>query len=157
MTSDSYGRLWGEFASLLGTLKELNAHALETTGVRCEQAGAHVLYRLELLGPVRLTELAQALGLDPSSVSRQVTALERAGLVTREKDPTDLRATRLLLTAKGNDVVAVVRAAREQALERLTPQWTSEDVDDLTHRLARLNSDLNAHRDLLDARQENAS
>jgi DNA-binding MarR family transcriptional regulator len=153
---DSYSRLWGEFVSLLHGLKDLNAQALDATGVRCEQAGAHVLGKLELLGPVRLTELAHALGLDPSSVSRQVTALERSGWVAREKDPVDQRAQRLELTPKGRRVVDVVRQARHEALERLTPGWSPDDLDDLASRLARLNTDLNTHRDLLGARQETA-
>ncbi len=153
---DSYGRLWGEFISLLHGLKDLNVHALEVTGVRCEQAGAHVLGKLEMLGPVRLTELAHALGLDPSSVSRQVTALERSGWVARAKDPVDQRAQRLELTPEGRQVVEAVRFARHEALERLTPGWSADDLDDLTSRLARLNTDLNTHRELLGARQETA-
>ena len=153
---DSYARLWGEFSSLLRGLKELNAHALETTGVRCEQAAAHVLGRLELLGPVRLTELAHALGLDPSSVSRQVSSLERSGWVVREKDPADQRAQRLELTPTGGQVVATVRAARERALQTLTPSWSTQDLDDLSSCLARLNTDLDAHRELLSERQETA-
>jgi DNA-binding MarR family transcriptional regulator len=153
---DSYTQLWGEFALLLRGLKDINGHVLEATGVRCEQAGAHVLGRLDLLGPVRLTELAHALGLDPSSVSRQVTALERFGLVAREKDPADQRAQRLHLTDKGSDIVAVLRRARAEALERMTPGWSAQDIDDLTDRLARLNHELEVNRDLLDAQQETA-
>jgi DNA-binding MarR family transcriptional regulator len=153
---NSYARLWGEFSSLVRGLKDLNTHALEDTGVRCELAGAHVLGRLELLGPVRLTDLAHALGLDPSSVSRQVSALERAGWVAREKDPTDLRAQRLHLTEAGNELIAGIRRSRAAALEQLTPEWSAGDIDDLTDRLARLNHDLEAHRELLAARQETA-
>lgn len=153
---NSYARLWGEFSLLLRGLKDLNAQALEDTGVRCELAGAHVLGRLELLGPVRLTDLAHALGLDPSSVSRQVSTLERAGWVAREKDPTDLRAQRLHLTEAGNDLIAGIRRSRAEALQRLTPEWSAGDIDDLTDRLARLNHDLEAHRELLAARQETA-
>lgn len=153
---DSYAALWSEFASLLHGLKDLNAYSLETSGIRCEQAGAHVLGRLALLGPVRLTELAHALGLDPSSVSRQVTALERSGWVVREKDPQDQRAQRLELTDKGRVVVGLLREARQQALRELTPDWSEQDITDLTSRLARLNTDLIAHRDLLGARQETA-
>ncbi|MGB8650876.1 MAG: MarR family transcriptional regulator [Mycobacteriales bacterium] len=153
---DKHARLWGEFASLLRGLKDLNAHVLETAGVRCEIAGAAVLGRLELLGPVRLTSLAESLGLDPSSVSRQVSALERAGWVAREKDPHDLRAQQLHLTDAGQAVVAEIRRARADALKRLTPGWSPADIDDLTDRLARLNTDLAANRHLLDARQESA-
>ena len=153
---DNHARLWGEFSSLLRGLKDLNAHALESAGVRCELAGAAVLGRLELLGPVRLTELAGALGLDPSSVSRQVTSLERSGWVAREKDPDDQRAQRLHLTARGCEVVAVLRKARVEALARVTPDWTTDDLDALTDRLARLNNDLETNRHRLDARLENA-
>lgn len=154
--ADSYTRLWSEFAALLTGMKNVNGHALEITGVRCEQAGAAVLGRLKVLGPVRLTDLANALGLDPSSVSRQVTALERAGWIAREKDPVDQRAQRLQLTDKGREVVAAVQRAREQALEQLTPDWSAQDIDDLASRLARLNHDLETHRGLLSARQETA-
>jgi DNA-binding MarR family transcriptional regulator len=155
MTS-GYQDLLSEFASLLHGLKELNAHTLETSGIRCEQAGAHVLGRLDALGPVRLTDLAAALGLDPSSVSRQVTALERSGWIVRERDPHDQRAQRLNLTAKGRDVVALLREARHDALRRLTPDWSDQDINDLTSRLARLNTDLTTHRDRLGVRQETA-
>lgn len=148
---DSHARLWAEFASLLRGLKDLNTHVLETAGVRCEVAGAHALSRLGLLGPVRLTELSTSLGLDPSSVSRQVTALERSGWVTREEDPDDGRATRLRLTEAGNEVVEVLRKARAEALARLTPDWTDGDLDGLVDRLARLNHDLEANRPLLSA------
>ena len=153
---ESHARLWAEFSSLLRGLKDLNAHALETAGVRCELAGAAVLGRLELLGPVRLTDLAGALGLDPSSVSRQVTALERSGWVARHKDPDDQRAQRLHLTDRGSDVVAVLRKARVEALARITPGWTDDDIDALTDRLALLNTDLETNRARLDTRLENA-
>jgi DNA-binding MarR family transcriptional regulator len=153
---ESHAQLWGEFAVLLRGMKEINAHVIEATDVRCEQAGAAVLGRLDLLGPVRLTDLAHALGLDPSSVSRQVTALERRGWVARQKDPADLRAQRLHLTDRGVDVVSELRQARAEALAQLTPHWTTEELDDLAGRLARLNHDLEAHRELLVARQESA-
>jgi DNA-binding MarR family transcriptional regulator len=151
---ESHAQLWGEFAALLRGMKEINAHSIEITGARCEQAGAAVLGRLDLLGPVRLTDLAHALGLDPSSVSRQVTALERLGWVAREKDPSDLRAQRLHLTERGTGVVSDLRQARAEALAQLTPHWTTAELDDLTDRLARLNHDLEAHRELLAARLE---
>lgn len=149
-------RLWGELASLLRGLKELNAQVLEQSGVRCEVAGAQVLGRLDQLGPVRLTELACALGLDPSSVSRQVSGLERSGWVSREEDPSDGRATRLRLTPSGADVVAVLREARAEALARVTPEWTPDDLDELADRLARLNHDIEAGRVLLAGRLEHA-
>lgn len=153
---DSHALLWGEIASLVRGLKDLNNHAIAASGLRLEVAGVHVIGRLATLGPVRLTELAGALGLDPSSVSRQVSAVERAGYVRREADPDDGRATRLVLTDKGHQAAASVQEKRAQALKVLTPGWSDSDHEELAALLARLNHDVAAHVHLLDAVLENA-
>lgn len=153
---NSHAHLWGECLSLLRGMKDLSAQTIAASGVRIELAGAHLLSRLADLGPVRLTELAGALGLDPSSVSRQVTALERSGWLAREDDPTDRRATRLTLTSAGRDVVDALAHARTKALARLTPDWSDADLDALAATLARLNHDLTTNRALLDVALENA-
>lgn len=152
----SHVRLWGEFVTLLRGMKDLSAHAIAGSGVRIELAGAHLLGRITELEPVRLTELAAGMGLDPSSVSRQVTALERSGWVLREEDPTDRRASRLVLTDAGRDVVAALAVARAEALARLTPTWSDAELDALAAGLARLNHDLSTHRAQLDVALENA-
>jgi DNA-binding MarR family transcriptional regulator len=152
----SHAHLWAEFASLLRGLKELNGHVMGRAGVPCEASGAAVLVRLELLGPVRLTGLAQDLGLDPSSVSRQVSALERSGWVARGDDPDDRRAQQLRLTPEGLEAVHRLRAERAAVLARLTPDWSEADLAELISLLARLNHDITANRDLLGARLENA-
>ena len=153
---DSHARLWGEISSLVRGLKDLNAAAIDATGLRLEPAGVHVLGRLALLGPVRLTELAAALGLDPSSVSRQVSAAEKGGYVRREPDPSDGRATQLVLTPKGASAAASVQEKRAQALKVLTPDWSDSDSEELAALLARLNNDLAANAHLLDAVLESA-
>lgn len=142
----SHERLFGEFVVLVRGLKEINNEAIASTGERVEVAGSALLSRLELLGPSRLTELAAALGLDPSSVSRQVAAVERAGWVAREPDPSDGRASRLLLTPSGQDLVRRLRAARAEILARLTPGWTDAELDGLADTLSRLNTDLARER-----------
>lgn len=153
---DSYGTLWGEFVTLLRGMKDLSAHAIAGSGVRIELAGAHLLSRIAELEPVRLTDLATGVGLDPSSVSRQVTALERSGWVAREEDPTDRRASRLTVTSAGREVVAALALARTRALARLTPHWSDAELDALAATLARFNHDLATHRAHLAAALENA-
>src|SRR3954447_1504520 len=153
---DSAAHLWSEIVGLIRGLKDLNASAIDAAGLRLEPAGVHVLNRLALLGPVRLTDLATALGLDPSSVSRQVTAVERAGYVRREADPADGRATRLVLTDRGREAADSVQEKRAQALKVLTPGWSDHDHEELAALLARLNHDLAANGHLLVAALENA-
>jgi DNA-binding MarR family transcriptional regulator len=153
---DAYARLAGELTSLLRAMKELYAQVVEESDLPVELAGTFVLARLAVLGPVRLTQLAMELGLDPSSVSRQVSTLERHGLVTKERDPSDLRAQELALTERGVAAVESLRRARAQALERLLPDWSPSELDHLTASLGRLNTDLAARRETPRVRQETA-
>ncbi len=60
--------------------------------------------------PVRVAELSRLLQLDPGTLSPLLKRLERAGLLTRGKDPTDDRALAVDLTDEG-------RALRERALD----------------------------------------
>jgi DNA-binding MarR family transcriptional regulator len=50
----------------------------------------------------RSSDLAARAGLDPSTVSRAVAGLVTQGLVTREADPHDGRATLLVVTPAGH-------------------------------------------------------
>src|SRR4051794_21746858 len=64
-----------------------------------EWSGHLVLRVLGQAGPCRSGSIAEALTADPSTVSRQVAALVREGLVERRADPGDGRACVLALTA----------------------------------------------------------
>ncbi len=154
---DEYGRLAMELTTLLRGMKELHTRVVEQSDLPCEVAGTFVLGRLAVLGPVRLTQLARELGLDPSSVSRQVSSLERHGLVAKEQDPDDLRAQQLVLTPKGEQAVATLRQARAKELARLLPAWQQTELDGLTALLERLNNDIAAQRETPgSSRQESA-
>jgi MarR family transcriptional regulator, organic hydroperoxide resistance regulator len=59
--------------------------------------------------PLRVSELAGLLQLDPGTLSPLLKRLEVAGYLRREKDPNDERALAVVLTDKG-------RALREDAL-----------------------------------------
>jgi DNA-binding MarR family transcriptional regulator len=153
---DRYQRLAGELTLLLRGMKALHAHVVEEADLPCELAGTYVLGRLAALGPVRLTRLAQELGLDPSSVSRHVSSLERNGLVTRERDPHDLRAHQLVLTESGERAVADLHTARARAVRDRLPDWTAREIDELTAVLSRLNTQLAARPDPRRASKESA-
>ena len=62
--------------------------------------------------PLRMREIARALGCDPSNVTLLGDKLEQAGLVTRQPHPDDRRSRMLTLTAAG-------RQLRGQLLARL--------------------------------------
>lgn len=65
----------------------------------------------------RLSELANFTGITAQSMSELVDDLERMGYVERRPDPTDRRAKRIYLTARGRDNVQVGAAAAWEADE----------------------------------------
>lgn len=108
------------------------------TGIRVDAAGAVILARLDPEPGVRLSELAAGLGLDLSTVSRQIPPLEDAGFVTRRPDPDDRRASLVHLTPAGVDASRRIAAYRTRLVSQLVADWTAADVDHLAALLDRL-------------------
>jgi len=52
-------------------------------------------------GARRMTDLAEAVVLSKSGLTSVVDRMERAGLIERQADPRDRRATRVVLTSEG--------------------------------------------------------
>ncbi|HEX7160055.1 MAG TPA: MarR family transcriptional regulator, partial [Trebonia sp.] len=67
-------------------------------------------------GPLGLTELTELEGLNPTMLSRVVKALDERGLIRRMQDPGDLRAARVAVTPKGEQVQQRVREHRTKVL-----------------------------------------
>lgn len=108
-----------------------------------DRAAYLILRHLEVAGPQNVSVLADALHLDGSTVTRQVAALLRDGLVSRDRDPQDGRGAVIAATPAGLSRMAGVRAAREEIYQRLLADWSEED----RHELARLLHQLNVSID----------
>jgi DNA-binding MarR family transcriptional regulator len=98
-----------------------------------------VLGRVTTGGPGRLSALAGDLCVDLSTVSRQVAALEAAGLVRRTTDPTDRRASLVEATETGAEVYARNREKWLAALRKLLGDWTAGERQEFARLFARLN------------------
>jgi DNA-binding MarR family transcriptional regulator len=110
--------------------------------VQVDRAGYLALRTLERLGPVRTNALAEALHLDASTVTRQVTALVAGGFVARRPDPADGRSSTLVLTADGKRIMRVVERDRRVVLHELFNDWTEGERRDLGRVLTKLNISL---------------
>ncbi len=80
--------------------------------------------------PVSIGGLADGLGLERTTLTRNLTPLESAGLVRSDADDGDRRVRMLALTQQGRSTLAQAmplwRAAQTEALKRLKPDsWTS--------------------------------
>jgi DNA-binding MarR family transcriptional regulator len=107
-------------------------------------AGFWQLVLLGERGSTRISEIATALNLDISTVSRQLKLLEQRGLVEREADAEDGRVINVGLTKEGRAVLDRLVHARLALMDEALADWEQEDVSHLTSLLARFAVDLQA-------------
>src|SRR5438445_13517551 len=93
-----------------GNLPRVRERFTAVAGMDLERASYSVLFRLEE-GPARLSDLAQRVGVDISTLSRQVHHLEAAGLVGRSVMEEDRRAALLSVADEGVGCAHGLRAA----------------------------------------------
>lgn len=107
-----------------------------------DRAAYLLLNRLAAHGPTGVKSLASGMGIDSSTVTRQVAPLVDSGLVQRTSHPEDGRAVVLSLTSRGRDRLAEVRSSRRQLMDVLTTEWSEADRDVFCTLLTRFNSAL---------------
>jgi DNA-binding MarR family transcriptional regulator len=122
-----------------------------TSGDGVEWAAYGLLFQLVGTGPQRSSTLAETACVDPSTVSRQVAQLVKAGLVERQSDPEDGRASLLVATAAGRAVYQAKQEHRERMFARVLDGWSTADVEALTSLLTRLNDSFTEQRATLSA------
>jgi DNA-binding MarR family transcriptional regulator len=91
------------------------------------EARARLLVAVGQLEPARMGRLANDLGVSPRSVTAMVDALEREGLLTREPDPEDRRATLLRLTADSRARMSRLFETQYELAEELLEPLDADD------------------------------
>lgn len=110
------------------SLYEFHTRLVETSGVYIDRSMISILTRLSAAGPLRISDLADRLGLDRSTLSRQVAAAVAAGYVSRAADESDNRAYLVSMTDEGKAAYQAVHRARTRLMVELTAQMTSSEV-----------------------------
>ncbi|AJE85259.1 MULTISPECIES: MarR family winged helix-turn-helix transcriptional regulator [Streptomyces] len=104
-----------------------------------DRAAYLLLNRLDKEGAMGVKALAASMGIDSSTVTRQVAPLVESGLVKRTSHPEDGRAVVLQLSPRGIARLAEVRASRRELMEQLTEDWEPEDRSRFCTLLTRFN------------------
>jgi DNA-binding MarR family transcriptional regulator len=112
---------------IVGALSGLIRTARTYSHLRHEQLGPTgitlaILKRLAA-EPSRSGDIACALGVSPSAVSRAVATVEALGYVTRQPDPADARAYLLSLTARGEHFLAEQHREHARRVAAVLESW----------------------------------
>jgi DNA-binding MarR family transcriptional regulator len=138
-THEAFVRLEREIGLLLRRSRAISARLAGELHPDLDGAAYGLLALLQDAGPLRASDLVLRLGLDKSTVSRQVASLVALGLVDRTADPDDGRAQVLTPSAEGATRLARIREARRARWEEDLADWPAEDVATLGALLGRLN------------------
>jgi DNA-binding MarR family transcriptional regulator len=127
-------------------LLERASHQFSDKPHGVEKAGYMLMAHLVMNGPKRASALADAVHSDPSTVSRQVAQLVRAGLLERRADPQDGRACLLAATDKGSQLFDDMRAKRSIHLDQMLASWPLDRRQQLVELFDALNTDIENYR-----------
>jgi DNA-binding MarR family transcriptional regulator len=100
-------------------------------GISLDRALFPLLVVIERRGPIGVVDLADRIGRDYTTVSRQVAKLENIGLIEREASVKDRRISEAVVTPKGKAMTDAVDRARERIVGAMFATWDDHDVEQL--------------------------
>jgi DNA-binding MarR family transcriptional regulator len=122
---------------LLHTVRRSKARQVAAAGSDVESATQALLRTVASDGPMRASALATCVQSDLSTVSRQVATLVGQGLLERQADQLDGRASLLHVTTEGQAVVAEHEHARAAFFGEVLDGWSPAEQDQFAHLLTR--------------------
>jgi DNA-binding MarR family transcriptional regulator len=125
------------FIGLQRTVRRSKARLLAAAGDDVESASHLLLHTVAVHGPMRASALAASVNADLSTVSRQVTVLVGRGLLERQADQCDGRASLLAVTGAGQARVAEHESGRQAFFEDVLAGWGTGEMRQFAQQLER--------------------
>jgi len=104
---------------------------LKEAGIALDRALFPLLVAIQRFAPIGIVELADRLGRDYTTVSRQVSKLDRLGLTKRQGTRLDRRVSQVVTTPKGKRMTDLLDAARDRIGRAIFASWDPTDIREL--------------------------
>ncbi|MDR0478716.1 MAG: MarR family winged helix-turn-helix transcriptional regulator [Burkholderiaceae bacterium] len=104
---------------------------IREAGITLDRALFPLLVLVERRGPIGVVELADRVGRDYTTVSRQIGKLETLGLVQRQENATDRRVREAVIATKGKRMTSRIDTARERMGRAIFETWNQRDLKNL--------------------------
>ena len=111
----------------------------ECCGQQVSMAQSHILFEIRRRGSPSMQRVAEELGMDVTTFSRQAKSLEGKGLIVRQVAPEDRRVSRLGLTDEGTQVLEQIDRFMVDKLEQIFLSLTSFERETVVKSLGLLN------------------
>jgi DNA-binding MarR family transcriptional regulator len=141
---DPFVVIHGALVDIVGIMNspQRDAAMIRDAGISLDRALFPLLLMVARKGPVSVTELADLVGRDHSTVSRQVPKLEEMGLIERRSAGTDRRVREAVITQAGKEMTGVIDVTRKQLAGRMLKDWNDTDLKSLAVLIRRLADDV---------------
>lgn len=116
---------------------------IKEAGIPLERALFPLLVSIERFGPIGIVDLADRIGRDYTTVSRQVAKLESLDLVARQAGAQDRRVREAVVAPKGKLMTDAVDAARDRIGNSILGDWDINDIDELVRLMRKFADALN--------------
>ncbi|GAC1447627.1 MAG: MarR family transcriptional regulator [Desulfuromonadaceae bacterium] len=114
----------------------------ECCGEQVSMAQSHILFEVRRAGSSSMQRVAEELGMDITTFSRQVKSLEKKGLVCRSVSPDDRRVSLLGLTDAGGQVLEKIDGYMAARLESIFGRMSLFERETVVRSLGLLNETL---------------
>lgn len=101
-------------------------------GVLLDRVLFPLLVIVDRRGPIGVVDLAECVGRDYTTVSRQLDKLDKLGLIERRPSATDRRVREATVTSAGKAMNDAIDAARERLMSAAFASWEASELAQLT-------------------------
>lgn len=121
----------------------LNADCCESCcGEAVSPVQSHILFEIKRQRSASMQQVAEELGMDITTFSRQIKTLEQKGLVRKTADEEDRRVNLLSLTSAGEQAAVQIERHMTGYLERLFANFTEFEREAVVRSIRLLNEAL---------------
>jgi DNA-binding MarR family transcriptional regulator len=144
--SDQIRILHGALIDIVGVMNrpQGDERMVREAGIALDGALFPLLVGIERRGPIGVVDLADRVGRDYTTVSRQVAKLESLGLVERQASAADRRVREAVVTPRGKTMTDAVDLARDRVGRSIFESWEERDVAELVRLMRKFADDITA-------------
>jgi DNA-binding MarR family transcriptional regulator len=141
--------LHGALLEIVGVMNQpqRDEAMVREAGISLDRALFPLLVSVERLGPVGVGELADRVGRDYTTVSRQISKLEGLGLIARQENSNDRRVRKSVITPKGKAMTDRIDEARTRIGQAIFSTWDNGDVENLVRLMRKFANDIKKQGD----------
>ena len=120
----------------------LNKDCCQACGHNISLVQSHILYEVEHQSQPSMQQVAERLGTDITTFSRQVQSLIKINLISKTPDPKDQRISILSLTEEGKEVAENINQQMNQYLDDVFANMSNEEKEMVVRSIQLLNTSM---------------